>query len=114
MVGSLGSSQSTLAVMERLVLVARLKPNSQERARELVAEYALTEDLRGAFDRQGIFLSETEVVFFLEGPDANETVKRILNDPTSTEIGHWIPLFDGPLHGAREEYFWERPDAEPS
>jgi hypothetical protein len=100
--------------MERLVLVARLKPGSRERARELVAEYSLNEDLRGAFERQGIFLSETEVVFFLEGPDANETVRGILNDPRSTEIGHWLPLFDGPLHGAREEYFWERPRPEPS
>ena len=100
--------------MERLVLVAQLKSNSRERARELIAEYSASEDLSGAFDRQGIFLSETEVVFFLEGPEAKETVKEILNDPSATEIGHWIPLFDGPLHRAREEYFWERPTAEKS
>ena len=100
--------------MDRLVLVARLKPNSAERARELIAEYSVNEGLSRAFDRQGIFLSETEVVFFLEGPEAKATVKEILNDPSATEIGHWIPLFDGPLHGAREEYFGERPTAEKS
>jgi hypothetical protein len=100
--------------MERLVLVAQLKPNSRERARELIAEYSVNEDLSRAFDRQGIFLSETEVVFFLEGPEAKLTVREILNDPSATEIGHWIPLFDGPLHRAREEYFWERATAEKS
>ena len=100
--------------MERVVLVAQLKPDSRERARELIAGYSVNDNFSGAFDRHGIFLSETEVVFFLEGPEAKETVKEILNDPSATEIGHWIPLFDGPLHRAREEYFRERPTAEKS
>ena len=94
--------------MERLVLVAQLNPNSRERARELIAEYSASEDLSGAFDRQGIFLSETEVVFFVEGPDADKSIKAIFDDPSVTEIGHWLPLFDGPLHRAPEEYYWER------
>jgi hypothetical protein len=94
--------------MDRYVLVARLKPEGRERAQELLAEYPLREGLSAAFDRQAIFLSESEVVFFFEGPDADRSVTAILNDPSLTEIGHWIPLFDGPLHRAPEAYFWER------
>ncbi len=100
--------------MDRLVLVARLKPNGRERAKELLAEHSLDADMRAALDREGIFLSETEVVFFFEGPDARKAVRAIFNDPSSTEIGHWIPLFNGPLHQAQEEYFWEKPAAGPS
>jgi hypothetical protein len=99
--------------MDRLVLVARLKPNSRQRAQELLAEHASDERLRAAMDRQAIFLSETEVVFLFEGPDADSTVRAIVIDPSSTGIGHWIPLFDGPLHRAPEAYFWERPADEP-
>jgi hypothetical protein len=94
--------------MDRYVLVARLKPGSRERAQELLAEHPLHDGPRAAFDREAIFLSETEVVFLVEGPDADASVKAIFDDPSLTEIGHWIPLFDGPLHRAPEAYFWER------
>src|SRR5439155_22540484 len=84
--------------MDRVVLVARLKPNSRERVQELVAEYPSPEGLTAAFDRHAIFLSETEVVFFFEGPDADRSVRAILNDQvSSSEIGHCIQLFVGLL-----------------
>ena len=94
--------------MDRIVLVAHLKPGSSERARELLAEHSSREDLKEAFDRHAIFLSETEAVFLFEGPDADRSVRAIFNDPSASEIGHWIPLFDGPLHWAPQAYFWER------
>jgi len=94
--------------MDRVVLVAHLKPGSRQRAQELLAEHSSREDLKAAFDRHAIFLSETEAVFFFEGQDAEGSVRAIFNDPTASEIGHWIPLFDGPLHWAPEAYFRER------
>ena len=43
----------------------------------------------------------------MEGPDAESLVREIFNDPVrSTEIGPWLPLFDGPLHRADEVYHW--------
>lgn len=95
--------------MDRFVLVARLKPDSRERAQELaIAESPDREDLEAAMDRYTVFLSETEVVFFFEGTDAHSAIKAIFDDPSATEIGHWLPLFDGPLHRAPEAYSWER------
>lgn len=95
--------------MERVVILARLKPEARDRARELIAEYEAGEHDPKEFDRHAIFLAEGEVVFFLEGPNAQERLRRIINDPVrSTELGHWLPLFDGPLHAAPEAYYWER------
>jgi hypothetical protein len=97
--------------MERFVLAARLKPGGHERAQALLAEHSALSagDLERAFDRHVIFLSETEVIFFFEGEGAPESVRALFNDPVrSALIGHWLPLFDGPLHRAEEAYVWER------
>ncbi len=97
--------------MDRFVLVARLKPDGRQRAEELLAEHSALggAQLEAAFDRHAIFLSETEVVFLFEGESPHESVRALFNDPVrSTLIGHWLPLFDGPLHRAAQAYFWER------
>jgi L-rhamnose mutarotase len=95
--------------VERCVVIARLKPEGCDRAHELIAQYPPGEDLSTEFDRYAVFLAEGEVIFFVEGPDAQSTVRNIINDPVrSTWLSHWLPLFDGPLHAAPEEYYWER------
>jgi hypothetical protein len=62
--------------MDRVVLVAHLKPGSRQRAEELLAESSSREDINAAFNRRAVFLSETEVVFFFEGPDAERRSER--------------------------------------
>lgn len=97
--------------MDRFVLVARLKPDGRERAQALLAERSAlgSEELEQALDRHAIFLSGSEVVFLFEGDGAHEAVRALFNDPTrSSLVGHWLPLFEGPLHQAPEAYFWER------
>lgn len=93
--------------MDRVVLVARLKPGVRDRAEALLTdEYGRLHEDR--FQRGAVFISESEVVFLLEGEDAYETVRTILDDPVeSAMISHWLPLFDGPLHRAREAHSWE-------
>jgi hypothetical protein len=98
-------------MMDRFVLAARLKPDGRRRAEELLAEHSAlgAKELETAFERHAIFLSESEVIFLFEGEGAHEAVRALFNDPVrSTLIGHWLPLFDGPLHRASEAYFWER------
>jgi hypothetical protein len=108
-----GEGQRYAAAMDRVVLVAHLRPGARERAREVIAhEATLSQE---PFDRRAIFMSESEVVFLFEGPDVEESLRVIFDDPArSSEIGHWLPLFDGPLHRAPEVYFWEREGAPPS
>lgn len=101
--------------MDRVVLVASLRSDGRERAEELLAREPTSPALEPAFDRMAIFLSESEVVFFLEGRDADQSIRAILNDPvSSTAISPWLALFDGPLHWAPEVSFWERDGARPS
>jgi hypothetical protein len=94
--------------VERYVLIARLKPEGRDRVLELISEHQAGQYVSTDFERQAIFLAEGEVVFFVEGADAEKLVREIMNDPVrSTVLGHWYPLFDGPLHVAREAYYWE-------
>ena len=97
-----------LGDMERVLLIARLEPDARERALELVDAQKGEDPVT---DRQGVFLSDSDVVFFFEGPDAEEAVREILNDPVrSTAVSPWLPLFSGPLHRAYEARFFERAD----
>jgi hypothetical protein len=96
-------------VEERVVLLAALKPGGRERALKLLEEVANSEEQEAVTERQSVFLSDRDVVFLFEGEDAGKSVRELLNDPVrSTLLGSWLPLFDGPLHGAYEAYFFER------
>ena len=92
--------------MERLVLIARLKPGAYDRAQDL----ASTEQPTGAGQaglRGTNFLSAEEVVFVIEGEDAELHAREWFDDPVlSTAFASWLPLFEGPLHAAREVGTW--------
>lgn len=91
--------------MERVVLIAPLRPDARERVLELLEEQASQKPIT---TRIGIFLSETDVVFFFEGAGADEAVREVLNDPVrSAAIAPWLPLFNGPLHRGYEALFVE-------
>jgi hypothetical protein len=93
--------------VDKVVLLAHLKDGARERAEQLLTAEARADAPEDAFERGTIFLSDHEVVFLLEGADAAEAVRAILNDPVrSTVITPWLPLFDGPLHEARKAHSW--------
>jgi len=56
-----------------------LKPDGRQRAETLLAGHSAlgAEELETAFDRHAIFLSETEVIFLLEGEGAHEAVRAL-------------------------------------
>jgi hypothetical protein len=90
------------------VLTARLKEGARERALELVGSIPTPLETDG-FERLSVYLSESEVVFLTEAPEAELLVRQILDDPVrGTEIGPWLPLFDGPLHRTEEVYHWSQ------
>jgi len=93
--------------MEKVLLLALLKDGARSRAEQLLTDEARANAPEDAFERGTIFLSDREVVFLLEGADAAEAARAILDDPVrSTVLTPWLPLFDGPLHRAREAYSW--------
>jgi hypothetical protein len=96
-------------VTERLAVVARLRPGSRERARQILAggaPYGLDE---AGFGRHSVFLAEEEVVVFVfEGPGIEGLVRDLVDDPTSSStFSVWGPLLDGTPVLAREEFYWE-------
>ena len=98
--------------LERAVLIAKLKPGAYERAQELASAEVSTEVDGAPGLRRFIFLSPTEVVFLVEGDDLELRTREWFDDPVrSGAIGHWLPLFDGALHSAREVPLTEPDDA---
>jgi hypothetical protein len=94
--------------LERLALIARLRPDAYERAEELVSEIPSVGDGEPLIGGS-IFLSQSEVVFMLTGEDVELRARNWFDDPVlSAAIGSWLPLFDGPLHAAREVASWDR------
>jgi hypothetical protein len=93
--------------LERLVLIARLRPDVYERAQELAsAEPESGAD--SALVRGSIFLSPREVIFMIEGDDLELQAREWFDDPVqSAAFSSWVSLFEGPLHAAREVATWE-------
>jgi hypothetical protein len=64
-----------VVVLDRLVLVARLKPDPYERAEELAsAEARIGPDVADL--RYSVFLSPSEVVFVAEGKDVEHRMRE--------------------------------------
>jgi hypothetical protein len=104
----------TLVAMDRVVLVAHLRPDARERVRELLARDRAAAPGENGIERKAIYLSESEVVFLFEGAEADESLRALFNDPVrSSELGPWLPLFEGPLHRAVEVYSWNRETVPP-
>src|ERR1700686_5907526 len=93
--------------LERLVLIARLRPDVHERAEEL-ASIEPESGWDRALVRGSTFLSAREVVFLIEGDDVDLRTRQWFDDPVlSAAFSSWLPLFEGPLHAAREVATWE-------
>jgi hypothetical protein len=93
--------------MERVALIASLRPGTYEKAEELASDPP-TEPITG-IERWSIFLSPTEVAFVFEGEDVEERTREWFDDPVrSPAISPWLAIFDSPLHVAREAHAWEQ------
>jgi hypothetical protein len=96
------------AVTDRVAVVAKLRPDSRERASQILAKgapYALDE---AGFSRHSVFLAEEAVVFVFEGPGVEGLIRDLVDDPAdSAAFSIWGPLLAGTPALAREEFYWE-------
>jgi hypothetical protein len=95
--------------MTRLVVVARLKPGAEARARELLDE-GPPFDLEGSkFDSHEVFVTPQEVVFVFEG---SETLDLDAGDPGLARAAEaWAECLDGRPRIARSAFSWKRDPA---
>lgn len=102
--------------MERLAIVARLKPGAEERAAGLIRGGPPFDLAASGLDRHAVYLSATEVVFVFEGHEAEWRLDDVVSDPFRWAVPEafnaWRPLVEGIPRLAREAYFWERDAAE--
>ena len=99
--------------MERLVLIASLKPGAEAAAAELIAEGPPFDLERSGFDRHGIYMSSGQVVFVFEAHEVEWAVDALIDDPfngmLSDALERWRLVVEEPPRIARERFSWTRP-----
>ena len=98
--------------MDRVALVARLKPGSEERAAELIGHGPPFDPAERGFDRHTVYLSAGEVVFVFEGKEVewmlDEMVSGVSERDLPPALEQWRDLVDGPPRIARAAFVWDR------
>jgi hypothetical protein len=95
-------------VTERVAVIAKLRPDSRERASQILAQGAPYDLGEAGFRRHSVFLAEEAVVFVFEGSGIEGLVRDLVDDPArSGAFSVWGPLLDGTPALAREEFYWE-------
>jgi len=98
--------------VERLALIARLKPGTEERAAALVADGPPFDPGERGLSRHVVYLSAGEVVFVFEGDEVEWIVEEMVHEPAGRSVASaldaWRDLVDGPPRIARSAYDWER------
>jgi len=97
------------AVMQRIAVIAKLKPESEQRASELVEGGPPFDPDRLGFERHSVYLSGDHVVFVFEGGRLDQLLHGVVKDPANVgAFGAWQPLIDGFPVVAREAFTWRR------
>jgi hypothetical protein len=95
--------------MQRTAVVAKLKPDAAEKARELIVSGPPFDPDTLGFERHHVYISEGAVVFVFEGANVNALIKQLAEAGGAQEaLAAWEPLLQGLPELAREAYFWER------
>ncbi|HSS74328.1 MAG TPA: hypothetical protein VLK53_12260 [Gaiellaceae bacterium] len=94
--------------MQRIAVIARLRPGSEDEARKLIESgppFSLAELGLRSHD---IYLGQGTVVFVFIGPDVEREGVELLNDPVrSASFSAWGPLLEGAPSIAQPVYHWE-------
>lgn len=100
------------ADVDRLAVIAPLKPGSAGAARELAERGPPFELEDHGLAGHAIYVSSAEVVFVFEGAGVESIVGDLVNDPAiSAAFSAWGPLLDGTPRLARPAYRWARDNA---
>jgi hypothetical protein len=95
-----------------LVVVAPLKPEMADRARELVAEGPPFDLDALGFDRHGVYLTDREAVFVFERADGSPSLALSAEDPALWQAASaWQECFSERPRVARAAFSWERAQA---
>ena len=98
--------------MERLAVIARLKPGAEVRGEKLIARGSPFDPKESGFARVSVYLSASEVMFVFEAHEVESLVEALIDDPFQSMVEEALdasrPLVDGEPRIARAKFFWER------
>lgn len=95
--------------MNRLAVIAKLQPNAEEQAEQLIAKGPPFDPSGLGFDRHAVYLAGDHAVFVFEGGRLDQLMQAVIKNPSSVgAFREWEPLIDGMPRVAREAYHWER------
>jgi hypothetical protein len=94
--------------MQRLAVIAKLRPGAAERAARLIELGPPFDPAKHELERHTVFLAPDTVVFVFEGGNVNSLLTTLGGVDEQAVLGAWEPLLDGtPLIGS-ESYSWVR------
>lgn len=99
--------------MQRIAVIAKLKPGAADDARELIDQGPPFDPETLGFDRHVVYLSDEEIVFIFEGARVGALVRTLAGagEGTRQAFAAWEQLLDGLPRLAHEAYHWQRPAA---
>lgn len=96
--------------MSPFVVVAPLRPGTREAARALLAEGPPFDPEATALESHQVFLTDREVVFLFDGPNARENVQQVSGSPDMWRAAaRWSEVLAGRPRIAENAYAWARP-----
>jgi hypothetical protein len=104
--------------MEQIAIVARLKPDVEADAAELISHGAPFDPAESGLRRHTVYLSAGEVIFVFEGDQVEWIVDRLVDEPYHWDLlaalDEWRPLLEGHPRIARVAYSWSEAAGEPA
>jgi hypothetical protein len=95
--------------MQRIAVVATLRPGTHEQAEKLVALGPPFDPFEQGLERHIVFLGADTAVFLFEGGNAHALLAAFTGPGAQSALGAWEPLVDGTPRIAREVYSWISP-----
>lgn len=100
--------------MQRLAVIAKLKPDAEGRATELIEHGPPFDPNDIGFERHSVFLTGDHAVFVFEGGRLDQMLQGVIRNPSAAgALREWEQLLDGMPKVAREAYYWQRGDEWP-
>ena len=94
--------------MNRLAVIATLKPGAASKAEELVEKGPPFDPSGLGFERHSVYLAGDQALFVFEGGRLDQMMQSVIKDPSSIgAFRQWESLLEGMPRVAREAYHWE-------
>ena len=94
--------------MNRLAVIATLKPGAESKAEELVEKGPPFDPSGLGFERHSVYLAGDQALFVFEGGRLDQMMQSVIKDPSSIgAFRQWESLLEGMPRVTREAYHWE-------